>query len=70
MFAALHVDGAGVENARYILPVLSDQARITVLRGTLSGEPEPIFCLSPGFAGREYTVLPDRNGQFAVGITC
>lgn len=69
----LRIEGtvcAGVENARYILPVLSDQARITVLRGMLSGEPEPIFCLSPGFAGREYTVLPDRDGQFAVRITC
>ena len=67
----LRIDGsvAGIKNARYILPLLSEQTRVNVSRGTLSGEPEPIFCLSPGFAGREYTVLPDETGAFTVEIT-
>ena len=68
----LRIEGtvpADAENARYILPILSEKARVDVLRGALSGEPEPIFCLSPGFAGREYTVLPDETGQFTVWIT-
>lgn len=66
----LRIEGTvAVENARYVLPVLSVQARVDVLRGTLCGDPEPIFCLSPGFAGREFTVLPDESGQFAVHIT-
>lgn len=69
----LRIEGtvpADAENVRYILPILSEKARVDVLRGTLSGRPEPIFCLSPGFAGREFTVLPDETGRFAVGITC
>lgn len=67
----LHIEGAvpAAENARYFLPVLSAKANVAVLRGSLSGEPEPIFCLSPGFAGREFTVLPDETGRFAVRIT-
>lgn len=68
----LRIEGdvpADAENARVILPVLSEQVRVDVLRGTLSGEPEPIFCLSPGFAGREYIVLPDDTGRFAAQIT-
>ena len=67
----LRIDGsvpAGTD-ARFILPVLSDRAHVTVLRGTLSGAPQPIFCLSPGFAGREFTVLPDADGRFALEIT-
>lgn len=67
----LRIEGTvpAAENARYILPVLSPQARVDVLRGTQAGEPEPIFCLSPGFAGREYVVLPDETGCFTVRIS-
>ena len=67
----LRIEGTvcGAENARYILPVLSRQVEVTVLRGSPAGAPEPIFCLSPGFAGLEYTVLPDCAGRFALEIT-
>ena len=63
----LRIEGAATkENARYILPLLSGQVRADILRGTPGGEPEPIFCLSPGFAGREMVVLPDETGRFTV----
>ena len=66
----LRIEGAvRAKHARYILPILSEKTRVSVLRGALSGEPEPIFCLSPGFAGREFIVLPDETGRFAVQIT-
>ena len=67
----LRVEGTVPEaaDARYVLPSLSAQARVEVLRGACSGEPEPVFCLSPGFAGREYVVLPDGAGRFAVRVS-
>ena len=66
----LRIEGStAAENARYILPILSGKARVTVLRGTMPDAPERIFCLSPGFAGREFTVLPDETGAFGVEIT-
>lgn len=66
----LRIEGSipAVRNARYILPILSPQVRVNVLQGALCGEPEPVFCLSPGFAGREFIVLPDEAGRFAVEI--
>ena len=57
------------QGARYILPVVSDRVRVSVLRGESARPPEEIFCLTPGFLCREYVILPDADGRFAVKLT-
>lgn len=57
------------QSARFVLPVFSDAVKVTVLRGVLAGAAKPVFCLSPGFAGKEYTALPDADGRFTLEIT-
>ena len=57
-------------HARYILPVIAEQVKVEVRKGSLAdGEPAEIFSLTPGFLCREYVILPDRTGRFTVRIT-
>ena len=67
---AIHgaVPASLAEEAEYILPIMSGRARVTVLQGTLAGEPEPMFSLNPGLMGREFRVRPDEGGRFALEI--
>ena len=53
--------------ARYMLPV-NGNVEVNVTKGALQGPPAPIFNLSPGFAGREYVIVPDGEGRFGVEI--
>ena len=53
--------------ARYMLPV-NGSVEVEILCGTAAGEPKPIFCMSPGFIGKEYVILPDDKGRFEVRI--
>jgi hypothetical protein len=55
--------------AEYILPIAAERAAVCVGKGTLNGEPEPVFNLNPGFMGREYRIRPDENGEFELVIT-
>ncbi len=55
--------------AEYILPIAAERAAVCVGKGTLNGEPEPVFNLNPGFMGREYRIRPDENGEFVLVIT-
>ncbi|MBQ6020847.1 MAG: hypothetical protein IJL26_11810 [Clostridia bacterium] len=63
------VDPAIAGSARYILPVASDAARVSVLRGELKQPPTRIFSLTPGFLCREYTVLFDPDGELSIELT-
>ena len=57
-------------HARYVLPVIAEQARVEVKKGSLAdGEPATVFSLTPGFLCREYVILPDRTGRFVLRIT-
>ena len=56
------------ENARYILPLIGTRADVRVMQGKTDGGSVPWFHLNPGFMGREYTILPDADGCFAVRI--
>ena len=68
--SGLRIEGqVFAEGAQFILPVFSTQTKIAALRGSMRGTAKEIFCLSPGFAGREYTILPDAEGRFAAEIT-
>lgn len=73
----LRADGLTVEGgvaptlagrANLIIPVVCGMADVTVIRGSLRGEPRDGFCLTPGFCFREYAVSPDADGRFAVRI--
>ncbi len=55
--------------AEYILPIAAERAAVCVGKGTLNGEPEPVFNLNPGFMGREYRIRPDEYGEFELVIT-
>lgn len=59
-------------HARYVLPVIAEQVNVEVKKGSLADEkPAEIFSLTPGFLCREYVILPDRAGRFALRIcTC
>ena len=54
--------------AVFILPVVTGSASVEVLRGLLSDEPAPRFCLNPGFLCTEYRICPDEDGIFALRI--
>ena len=57
-------------HARFVLPVIAAQTKVEVKKGRFAdGEPAEIFSLSPGFLCREYVILPDRDGRFAVRLT-
>lgn len=68
----LHIAGevspAVAACACYRLPILSPDARVTVTRGTTPDDPVPMFCICPGFSGREFTIHPDADGRFGVQI--
>ena len=55
--------------ARYILPVISGSACVQVAQGSLTGAPQKIFDLNPGFICDEYVIAPDAGGAFSLIIT-
>lgn len=70
---ALCISGAVEQSqagrVRYVLPLLGDKAQVRILRGSLLCAPAPMFNLSPGFLGKEYSVLPGSSGRFEIKIT-
>lgn len=61
---------AGLANrACFVLPLIGDRAKVETTVGCLSGLPEKMFSISPGFLGREYRIRPDQAGRFQIRIT-
>ena len=67
--AGLRISGRMAPAAEYILPVIADEAEVSVEAGTLAAEPARIFNLNPGFEAREFRIRPDTDGNFAVRIS-
>lgn len=63
------VNACFADSVRYILPLIGDAARVAVLQGALSGAPQPMFNLSPGFCAKAYRISPDEGGAFCLRIT-
>ena len=59
------VYGQDAAQARFVLPVVADKARVEV-PGACSTE--RIFMLTGGFDATEYTIVPDADGRFAARI--
>lgn len=57
------------DHARYLLPVISEKVVVTARKGSLAPQTTPVFSLTPGFLCREYEILPDRDGRFALSVT-
>ena len=58
----------GLNNARFVLPLIGGSVRPKIVRGMLRGEPRPFFNLCPGFQGTEYAVKPDAEGTMKIEL--
>ncbi|MBQ7638397.1 MAG: hypothetical protein IJS90_05830 [Clostridia bacterium] len=56
------------KEARFILPLIGDKAKVSVGKGSLSAARKEFFNVNPGFSGYEYTVLPDKDGEFSISV--
>lgn len=61
----MQIDGP-CEDVRLVLPVISDEAKVTA--SSVPAEPERIFYLAGGFGAREFIVYPDEKTCLWVDI--
>ena len=62
------VEAKLADQVRFVLPLIGEKAQVGVIDGRLLCPPETMFSRSPGFLGREYSILPDETGRFQIRI--